>query len=743
MAPLNRHHCLEALDSEQLATWLSLAPVVERLAFAAPKSDARTARLMGIAKPRPAQDIEELASIVDSGTGVLSIIRGLDAVAYKLLVQAVWQGGSLRRSDTTDSFAWPKNAITAARMEPEIDAAADRLRFLLLAEKSLPSVASASPMEGDAPWLEIVGDVKAIVSLPGLALRDGIAAETSDELAARLRSNGMKDIPSRREDREKMLLGLVRDPEHIGAIVDALSPEARIMLGKLVGHLRVMGFYELGVRGNATFDRRYRPVAQAASGAQLAAGPLLELHDLGLIGAESYEERVWVWREVAQILRTELYDSRELVAAPVPISIDAGRSFAAGPLANLERLFDLWKTAPPSALADGGLGVAPVRSAAKKLKIAAGHLGLLAHLAIGLGLLRSRVIGTEGRGRNLRHVYGWETTESLAEWLHRPASERWAMLVHLWLTDESLLDIDALPERWQPGFVTESEPLARHLVLRVLEGLDRGFGASVDDTVMWASQQWRLLLWPSQVAAVIEGARALGLVPGEGGVGLTNSARALLDGRLEGTEIGGHSPTGAVGTIVVQGDYTVIVAPDVDLDIRLFVDRVATLESDAGARVYRLTEASLTAAMAAGLSAPDINRGLAERSRTMVPQSVSYLIADVERKRKLIVLASAVTVIASSDAALIAAAVRVKSAKLRELGPFTAVSLLPAAKVRVALAAKGVHVTVEQAAETSPMIIHKPAAPKLPTVAQSPYVGISRIRSEAAGLSNKTKKKLT
>ena len=38
------------------------------------------------------------------------------------------------------------------------------------------------------------------------------------------------------------------------------------------------------------------------------------------------------------------------------------------------------------------------------------------------------------------------------------------------------------------------------------------------------------------------------------------------------------------------------------------------------------------------LAAADIEKGLDGRSRTTVPQSVSYLITDVDRKRKLITL---------------------------------------------------------------------------------------------------------
>ena len=333
-------------------------------------------------------------------------------------------------------------------------------------------------------------------------------------------------------------------------------------------------------------------------------------------------------------------------------------------------------------------------------------------------------------------VYGWALTDAVPEWLRLPATQRWALLVNRWLTDDTLVDSDALPERWQPG-LRETEPLPRHLVLRSLETLQPGRGAAAPSIVPWTVHRFPQLLWPAQTASVIEAARALGLVPPDGPVGLTHSARALLDGTLDHASTTADTERPAhTGMLVVQADHSVIAPPDVELDARLFLDRIATLENDAGARIYRLTETSLSAAITAGLSAVDIENGLNERSRTPVPQSVSYLITDVDRKRKLITLTSAVTVIASSDPALITIAVRVKAAGLCGLGPYTAVSALPADKVRTALAAKGVHVTVEQQnppTSTSPTYANTRTA-KIATIGPSPYIGQTTIQAAAVRL---------
>lgn len=741
MPPMSRSTCLAELDTEQLAKWLALVPVLERMAFDPPKVEAYRIRVLGEKQPRSVGSVRELASIAGSPAGLTAIVNGLDGLAHKLLLLAVWRGGTIHRVDVTGATGWPRNPATAARMETEIDAAADRLRFLLLAEPAATTTKSRRDPIPDGPrgdWLRIVDDVKAIIILPGRGANAGLASVVSDELAATLREHKMRDIPPRREDRERVLYGLLTNPDHVRTVADSLPPDARLALDVLLRKLDPVHVTALGVRSIASLDRRYRAATRTVASTQAPTSPIHALYDIGFIGVDSYDQGVWIWREVAQILRPDLIATWETPPVPDPVIFDADRSHIAGPLANLERLLDLWRAAPPPALADGGLGVAPVRAIAKRIGIPAGHAGLLAHLAISIGLLRSSMIGTEGRGRNARAVYGWALTDAVPDWLRLPATQRWALLVQHWLTDDTLVDSDALPERWQPG-LPGAEPLRRHLVLRSLEALLPGHGAASGAMASWTVHQCPQVLWPAQTSAVIEAARVLGLVPPDGPVGLTRSARALLDGTLNhgnpSNAADAERPAQA-GMLIVQSDRTVIAPPDVDLDARLFLDRIATLENDAGARIYRLTETSLSAAITAGLSAVDIENGLNERSRTPVPQSVSYLITDVDRKRKLITLATAVTVIASSDPALIAAAVRVKAAGLRGLGPYTAVSALPADKVRTALAAKGVNVTVEQhnpPPSTSPRYASTHTA-KIPAIGPSPYIGQTKIHAEAARL---------
>jgi hypothetical protein len=69
-----------------------------------------------------------------------------------------------------------------------------------------------------------------------------------------------------------------------------------------------------------------------------------ELYDLGLIGLETNEQTVWVWREVVQVVRPMLTALPQTVASPEVISVPAQNRLA---YPTLERLFDVWRAEPP------------------------------------------------------------------------------------------------------------------------------------------------------------------------------------------------------------------------------------------------------------------------------------------------------------------------------------------------------------------------------------------------------------
>jgi hypothetical protein len=149
----------------------------------------------------------------------------------------------------------------------------------------------------------------------------------------------------------------------------------------------------------------------------------------------------------------------------------------------------------------------------------------------------------------------------------------------------------------------------------------------------------------------------------------------------------------------VQADHTVIAPPGLDADLDSTLSRIAALESDAGARIYRITDASIGSALDTGMDAAAILAFLHEHSTVEIAANVERTVRDAEARHGQIRIGSAVTWIACDDPMQLVRAVGVKSAKLTVVSPTAAVSPLAEDKVLAALRAKGVAPTRADAAK--------------------------------------------
>ena len=133
------------------------------------------------------------------------------------------------------------------------------------------------------------------------------------------------------------------------------------------------------------------------------------------------------------------------------------------------------------------------------------------------------------------------------------------------------------------------------------------------------------------VEAVLAEAETLGLT-GRGAltsygrelVGGTDEARvaALLDDRLPPP----------VDHVLVQADLTVVAPGPLETDLAREMALVADVESAGAATVYRVTEATVRRALDAGRAAAELHELFRSRSRTPIPQALTYLIDDVARR---------------------------------------------------------------------------------------------------------------
>ena len=652
---------LRDTDDDRLAALLGAVPcLADAVEGHGPLS---TSWPFGIRAGRPL-DRDGLAHLLASPAGTEFLVLSLDAAALALAQLAVWHGGALTRDDVRGEIP--------ALDTGELDALAHRLHDRLLTDR-------------DAGWVVLRPGVAAAVDLPGLPVAPALRHVNSDVLAAKLGLLG-RPAPSRKSERIDAVVGALRDPDTIEQVVDELPSDAARALALLVEH---------GPQRVQDLGEPHWPPYGYRRGHDSAIGTLL---DRSLIGVDTEEQTCVVWLDVLVGLNGgrlfgEAFPTPP--ADPVLTALSGGQPALPPVLEHLDALLAHWRARPADALTGGGLGVRPVRAAAKSLGVPAPYLGLLAVLAAEIGLLGVVERGSTGRGRNRRTHRQWAPTELAERWTDEPPSWRWALLVDTWRHSPQVVELEGLPERHEPhAVVTDATAVAtRSAWLLHLAALPEGRGLAVDDVAeVAAASNPALLGAPGHVDAMLAASRALGLVPHDGPVGLTAAGRAVLDGPAA-VEALLPAPDDHV---VVQADLTIVAPPGAPPDVTATLARWADLESAAGARVYRLSEQRLAAALAIETD-DEVLGWLKEHSRVDVPQNVEYLIRDMARRRGRVRAGSATTYLRSDDPALLTQAIGVRAAKLRLLAPTVAISPQSRTKVLAALADAGVAAVAEDA----------------------------------------------
>ena len=615
----------------------------------------------GLSYPMPraaaGPTLERLAALLGSAAGIDVSLAALDRFALQLVTLAVWHGGALDRATAL------------------AEAGADRADDLARAVADLDALLLIDPAAG---WLVLRPGVAAVVGLPGVPVRAHAHAMNSDAVAGMLRRFGIDRPPPRKMQRVAELEACLRDPQAISTAAAGLSAEALRVFNLLLaqGPQRVV---DVGVPYYMAWHR--------------GDTPLHELETCGLIGVDAGDQVAWVWLDVL----VGLEGGRLFAEWPAPAAAAPARPLRENPglppvLGRLPALLEQWRAEPAPALQTGGLGVRPIRAAAKALGMPAGEVGLLAAVAVSLGLLGQVSLGVKGRGRMRTETWVWSPTSLAAEFAALPAERRWALLVQTWRDAKNFDETQGLPERVEED-LGPGGSLARSALLRLLRDLPAGTGLALEDLTLHAETHTSGNLRGPAVGFVVEGARALGLVPAQGPVGLTTLARALL----EGPEALAAALPPPRAEFTVQADLSVVAPPDLAPDIAGQLERYAELESAAGARLYRLSERRIGAALDAGDTASDILDFLGEHTTAALAQNVEYLVRDCERRHGRLRAGACVSYLRSEDPAALSGALAVKAAKLRLLAPTVAVSSLPRAKVVAALRAKGLMPVAEDA----------------------------------------------
>ena len=363
---------------------------------------------------------------------------------------------------------------------------------------------------------------------------------------------------------------------------------------------------------------------------------------------------------------------------------------AAETIAKVEALLEAWTASPPGVLRAGGLGVRELKRAALAMDTDEVHAALLVEVAAAAGLVDQ----TPGLDPE------WVPTPVFDTWAARPPEQRWTALARAWLGMTRLPglvgerdDRDKVLAPLGPDVERPGAPAERRRVLDALATAPAGRAvtpASVGALLVWSAPRRGGRLRDLVHRWTLGEAERLGLT-GRGG--LSKAARALLAGdeRAAHAALADGLPA-PLDHVLVQPDLTVVAPGPLERELARELALVADVESTGGATVYRVGEASVRRALDAGRSASDLHELFRTRSRTPVPQALTYLVDDVARRHGRMRVGVASTYLRCDDEALLSevlVAKRAQPLRLRRLAPTVLVSSSPLDLVLEALRAAG------------------------------------------------------
>ncbi len=518
------------------------------------------------------------------------------------------------------------------------------------------------------------------------------------DIAPAAQPRGGQDAAARLGDREwldKQLVGLADDEREI---LDRLAS------GPPVGTVRP---------------------AQADAGEQTAAHRLIERGLLVPIDGQ----RVELPREVGLAVRAQRSPSAPLTilerpeAPPLrlverePLALDQIGTTAVLELLRLvDAVGESWSVQSPATLRSGGLGVRELRRTAKDLGTDEAAAALVVETMYAAGLLNATT-GAEP-------VY--LPSVDFDAFRARDTAARWITLGAAWLgmtRQPGLIgrrgERDRVITALGPDVERGTLPTLRRQVLGLLADQPPGSAPADRDEVLalfaW-HQPRRAAGQVPVVDAILAEADLLGVTAAGG---ITGYTRTLLAGSPEAAEraldLALPEP---VDHFLVQPDLTVVVPGPPVAELGIELGLVADLESTGGASVYRITERSVRRALDAGRTGDQLAAFVASRSRTPVPQALSYLIDDAARRHGVLRSGVAGAYLRCEDTALldrVLAERDVAGLHLRRLAPTVVVTTSSVTELLDSLRAAGFAPAAESPqGEIITLSVEPPRAPPRP-----------------------------
>ncbi len=649
----DRAGAISALDGDELARRIALQPHLA--AWCVGTGPLRV--WLGSSTRSPGR--KQLAGALANPHVLRLTLELLDAAASQLLVVLASRGGQV----TTQELAQELEPVPEAERTRMIGALVDRF----LVHEPVP----------DEP-LRLRAGVADMVARPGRPLDRMVLDQTvtKHHLGIYLDNLGIEEIPIGKTQRIELLRDIIGTPKRLERLVDGFQPHEREMFDRLVA---------AGGRGTAGDRltnnwwqlRLYSPLDQRPIAGRPALTPqsaaLQRFIDIGLVWVEREMRHVGLWLETLTAVNGRTFAQWPEVPATSIKPLDHHAPMHPDALSTLQSLLRQVATEPIPGLKTGGIGVKAIRDIAKRMAWPIEHVAPLVHLALGLGVI-TQMSEFVGRGRNANWIHRYEVSgERTAEWRRLGIADQWIQLVDAWL--------DGLDT---PSETRSLDAVMRRQLIADLLALPDGHGVAVDDLVPWL-QANHLLAERVDLEQLHVQLVTLGLCPANGPVGLGALARTVLTEPMSLHQLLPEQDL----TFVVQADFSVIAPPALDPAVRARLDRLCTAESKGSVAVLRLDRTRIATEMAAGESAQSLLDFLTENSSVPVAPVVAQMLADVERQRGGLSARTAATVVTADDVLGLAAAVKVRTARLTLIAPTVAVSDLPLDKVMAALRKAG------------------------------------------------------
>lgn len=593
---------------------------------------------------------------------------------------------AVRLCEGTRTLAAVEKLLASEVPAERIAAAIDELRLsaVLWGEDELHSVGPLDEAAG--PYIGGLGHPVATC----------LARHDDYELRPILQSLGLLAIPQ--PEAAASVAALFADDARLSALLDSCGPEERTVLEQLAAGPPL---------GSVRDARTVVPASQATS-------PIRWLLAHALLVAVDFDT-VELPREVGLAIRGDAPLGPSQVDPPAvdarEVSIDTVDATGGGQADAALRLFaaivDSYGAEPTRNLRSGGIGVRELRRTAKDLDVPEHTAAVLVEVAEASGLL-----GAEGNPDA-----EWMPTRDADSWLSLPPEQRWRRVATGWLGMQRLPSLvgrrgerDRVVNALSPETYRSTASETRRRILRALARLPAGTApdpAGLAELMAWHAPKHSGRWFGELVQAVLTEAELLG-VTGRGA--LTSYGRVLLEGDDPAPLLEKQLPQ-PVDHVLVQADLTVIAPGPLEPELAREIELVADVESSGGATVYRVTEATVRRALDAGRTADDLHRLFADRSRTPIPQGLTYVIDDIARRHGSLRIGIAAAYLRCDDTSLITSALAdraLESLRLRRIAPTVLLSPAPVDDVLMLLREHG-YAPMQESADGA-LVVGGPAA---------------------------------